>query len=102
MAVTREDVLHVASLVRLGISDERAEQFTSQLNTILGHMDVLAKVDVKKLEPVEGVGAESAPLRDDSGPSIKMETKLADFAPAVRDGFLLVPRLSTHETAAES
>jgi aspartyl-tRNA(Asn)/glutamyl-tRNA(Gln) amidotransferase subunit C len=102
MAVTREDVQHVAALARLAITDEHAEQFTAQLNTILGHMDVLARVDTDKLEPVAGVGAERAPTQEDRGPSVKLDRPISEFAPSVRDGFFLVPRLSTHEAAEES
>jgi aspartyl-tRNA(Asn)/glutamyl-tRNA(Gln) amidotransferase subunit C len=102
MAVTRDDVKHVAALARLGITDERADQLTAQLNTILGHMDVLARVDTNRMEPVVGIGADSAPLAEDVGPSVPLETPIAGFAPMARDGFFVVPRLSTHETAEES
>lgn len=102
MAVTRDDVRHVAALARLGMTEERADAFTAQLNTILRHMDVLSKVDTRKLEPVVGIGAESAPLQPDAGPSVKLERALHHFAPSLRDGFFLVPRLDTHDTADES
>lgn len=102
MAVTREDVKHVAALARLGMTDERATEFTAQLNTILGHMDVLSRVDTKSLEPVVGIGAERASLAPDAGPPVKLERPREDIAPAMRDGFFLVPRLSTHETSEES
>lgn len=102
MAVTRDDVKHVAALARLAITDERAVEFTTQLNGILRHMDVLQRVDTKKLEPVVGVGAESAPLRPDSGPPLKLERSIEEIAPSVRDGFFVVPRLSTHEAAEGS
>lgn len=101
MAVTPQDVKHVAALARLGMTDERAAAFTAQLNTILGHMDVLAKVDTKKLEPVIGVGAAGMPLREDQGPPVAMERTLDEMAPSRRDGFFLVPRLDTHEVADE-
>ena len=102
MAVTVDDVKHVAALARLGITDDRAEQFTAQLNTILGHMEVLSRVDTEKLEPVVGVGAKTIPLQPDAGPPVSLERKIEEIAPAVRDGFFLVPRLSTHDTAEES
>lgn len=101
MAVSREDVKHVAALARLSMTEERAEQFTAQLNTILGHMDVLSRIDTEKMEPVVGIGAERAPLQEDKGPSVKLERPIAEIAPSVRDGFFLVPRLSTHEAAEE-
>jgi aspartyl-tRNA(Asn)/glutamyl-tRNA(Gln) amidotransferase subunit C len=102
MAVSRADVKHVAALARLGLTDERADQFTAQINTILRHMEVLSKVNTERLEPVVGVGAERAPLQEDRGPSVRLETPIEELAPEVRDGFFLVPRLATHETAEES
>ena len=102
MAVTREDVQHVAALARIGLSDERALSLVAVLNTILGHMEVLSKVDTSRLEPVVGVGAEGLPLQRDKGPSVPLARDLDDFAPSLRDRFLLVPRLATHETAEES
>jgi aspartyl-tRNA(Asn)/glutamyl-tRNA(Gln) amidotransferase subunit C len=101
MAVTRDDVKHVANLARLGLSDARADTLVSELNAILGHMDALSRVDTARIEPVVGVGAESPPLQEDEGPSVSLERDLTAIAPSMRDGFFLVPRLSTHETAAE-
>jgi aspartyl-tRNA(Asn)/glutamyl-tRNA(Gln) amidotransferase subunit C len=102
MAVTREDVRHIAALARLAMPDDRAEQITAQLNTILGHMDVLARVDTKKMEPVVGVGADTAPLQPDEGPSVPLQRSISELAPGMRDGFFIVPRLSTHESAEET
>jgi aspartyl-tRNA(Asn)/glutamyl-tRNA(Gln) amidotransferase subunit C len=101
MAVTREDVRHVATLARVGLSDARAASLVAELNTILGHMEVLSRVDTSRLEPVVGVGAGGLLLQDDRGPAVALTRELKEFAPSIRDGFLLVPRLATHETAEE-
>jgi len=97
VAVTLDDVRHIAALARLGLTDERAQSLVAELNTILEHMDVLSKVDTKGVEPVAGIGAAGLPLRPDVGPSIPLSHERETFAPSMRDGFFLVPRLSTHE-----
>ena len=97
MAVTLDDVRHIAALARLGLTDERAQSLVAELNTILEHMDVLSKVDTKGIEPVAGIGAAGLPLRPDVGPPIPLAHEREAFAPSMRDGFFLVPRLSTHE-----
>jgi aspartyl-tRNA(Asn)/glutamyl-tRNA(Gln) amidotransferase subunit C len=102
MAVTLEDVRHVAALARVGLSEPRAASLVAELNTILGHMDVLSRVDTSRLDPEVGVGTGAQVLADDRGPSVALTRKLEDFAPSVRDGFLLVPRLATHETTEGS
>ena len=102
MAVTIDDVRHVAALARLGLSDERAAALVHEMNTILGHMDALSAVDTGGVDPSAGVGAGGLPVRSDSSTPVPLARSLDAFAPAVRDGFLLVPRLSTHDTTEEA
>lgn len=102
MAVTREDLLHVASLARLAIADEDIPRLVDELNGILRHMDVLARVKTEGIAAAEGVGDEAMPLRVDGGPPYPLARAPVQFAPAMRDGFFLVPRLSTHDDAGGS
>lgn len=101
MSVTIDDVRHIASLARLGLDESRAASLVAQLNTILEHMSVLQKVDVAGVEPMAAVGSEGLPLRADQGPPIPLAESPSSFAPEMREGFILVPRLSTHEDAEE-
>ena len=98
MAVTRDDVRHVAGLARLGIPEDALGAYVEQLNSILAHMEALARV------PTSSVGADETPgmlLRDDRVGAVPLARALDRFAPLVREGFLLVPRLATHEDAGE-
>ena len=95
-AVTVDDVRHVASLARLGLTDERARELTKDLNTILEHMSVLAKVKTGGVGEAAGVGAAGMRLRKDQGPPIPLEETPQAFAPEMRGGFFIVPRLATH------
>jgi len=102
MAVTIDDVRHIAALARLGLTDERAHSLVGELNAILAHMDVLSRVDTSGVEAIANLGVERAPLRDDEPPSVALQHPIPDFAPKTRDGFFLVPRLSTHEDAGDA
>ena len=102
MSVTIDDVKHVAHLARLGMPDARAAELVVELNNILGHMAVLEKVDTRGVAEAAGVGAAGMPLRADAGPPIPLARALDDFAPAVRDGLILVPRLASHEDSTEA
>lgn len=101
MAVSLDDVRHIAALARLGLTDDRAQALTAELNTILGHMDALARVDTSAVA-ADDASAPGMPLRADAGPPDALARRPDAFAPSVRDGFLLVPRLATHETGEES
>jgi len=100
MAVTRDDVKHIAALARLAIPEERVPELVAQLNGILAHMDVLRDVDVSAAAP-PAFGSAPTPLRRDEGPPIQLAAPRESFAPSMRDGFFLVPRLATHESEDE-
>ena len=102
MAVTREDVLHIAELARLGVDAASADELTSELSAILAHMDVLSQVDTSSVPTTAGVGPGGTPLRPDVGVPPLMKGTLESFAPSMRDGFFIVPRLATHEDPSES
>jgi aspartyl-tRNA(Asn)/glutamyl-tRNA(Gln) amidotransferase subunit C len=99
-AVTVQDVRHVAMLARLGLGEERARELTKDLNTILEHMDVLSRVDTTGVAEASGMGPTGMRLRDDKGPPTPLAEPPAAFAPEMRDGFFVVPRLSTHEDSS--
>jgi aspartyl-tRNA(Asn)/glutamyl-tRNA(Gln) amidotransferase subunit C len=102
VSVTVDDVRHIAGLARLGLDPERIPSLVAELNRILQHMDVLSAVPSRPEQRVTGVSAGGMPLRVDVGPQIPLARTRDEFAPAMRDGFFIVPRLSTHEDAAES
>jgi aspartyl-tRNA(Asn)/glutamyl-tRNA(Gln) amidotransferase subunit C len=102
MAVTRDDVLHIAELARLGIDAARADELTKELSAILAHMEVLSQVDTASVTTTAGVGTEGTPFRPDVGVPPLMRGTLESFAPLMRDGFFIVPRLATHEDPSES
>ena len=97
MSVTEREVRHVAALARLGIDAETIPTIAAELNGILGHMEVLSRVETSEIAAVTGVGAAGTPLRVDGGNQIPLARPRESFAPSMRDGFLLVPRLATHE-----
>lgn len=101
MAVSESDVRHIAGLARLGLEPARIPSLVGELNTILSHMDALSRVKTEGVLEATGVGTGGMPLRDDTGPKIPLERPLEAFAPQVKDGFILVPRLATHEAAGD-
>ena len=99
MAVTPNDVRHIAQLARLGVAEDRLPALVTQLNGILEHMQVLSEVNV----PTDALSSDAGPgmpLRDDESNPIPLERGRDAFAPAMRDGFFLVPRLATHGASA--
>ena len=96
MSVSRDDVRRIAALARLGVPDERIDALVEELSGILDHVDVLAAVPTP---PADGEAAGMA-LAPDEPPSVPLARTREDFAPRMRDGFFLVPRLASHDDGA--
>jgi aspartyl-tRNA(Asn)/glutamyl-tRNA(Gln) amidotransferase subunit C len=90
MALTIEEVKHVAHLARLRLSDEELEKMRADLSNILGYIDMLKEVDVADVAPTAQVTDLFNVMRDDeTRPSLPREDVLAN-APDQRDGMFRV------------
>lgn len=63
--LTRDDVLKLARLARLTITDEEIEKYRKELSEILGYVEQLSKVDVTGLEPTTQVTGLKNVTRED-------------------------------------
>lgn len=52
MAVTKNDVEHIAKLAKLEIKEYEINEFTSQLNQVLEYVDKLNELDTENVEPL--------------------------------------------------
>ena len=65
MAITREDVRHIALLARLPLSSDEEVAFTEQLDHILVHFKRLDNLDTSAVEPTAHIAPMATPFRDD-------------------------------------
>jgi aspartyl-tRNA(Asn)/glutamyl-tRNA(Gln) amidotransferase subunit C len=90
LPISREEVLHVATLARLRLSDDEIALFGEQLGDILQHIETLAELDLSGVAPAAQVIPLTNVLRDDATrPSLPRDDVLAN-APMHEDGFLRV------------
>ena len=91
MAISDEDVLHVARLARLTLSDDEVKRTAEQLSAILGHVDALRELDLTGVPPTaHALQMENVTRPDKPRPSWPRDEVLAG-APAVQDGMFRVP-----------
>jgi aspartyl-tRNA(Asn)/glutamyl-tRNA(Gln) amidotransferase subunit C len=89
--IDREQVLHVARLARLELSDEEVDRMSAELSGILGHIETIGALDLEGVPPTSHVVPMTNALRaDEPRPSLERDVALAS-APAVRDGGFEVP-----------
>ena len=91
MALTIEEVRHIARLARLRLTPEEERRYAEQLSAILDYFARLARVDTSAIPPTTSMSAFPAPLRTDDVQASLPRRRSLDNAPAAEDGFFRVP-----------
>ena len=92
MAITREEVLHVAKLARLDLTEDEVERLTVQLGAILEAVSKVSELDLSDVPPT------SHPLElvndfgeDEPRPSLSLDQAFANAPRRERDLFRVPP-----------
>jgi aspartyl-tRNA(Asn)/glutamyl-tRNA(Gln) amidotransferase subunit C len=90
--IDREQVLHVARLARLSLSEEEVERFQRELSTILDHIETINEIEgLEEVEPTSHVVDVENVLRADEPRSSWPRDKVLEQAPDVAEGGFRVP-----------
>ncbi len=93
MALTLEQVRHVATLARLALTPEEEQRFATQLSAVLDAVAQLQALDVEAVEPTSHATLAASLLREDATrPSLPPEKSLAN-APAKAGTSFAVPKI---------
>ena len=88
MAISRQDVLHVAKLAKLRLEDAEIEPIMADLGKILGYVELLNELDTSGVPPMSHVTVTQSPLRDDRvHPVVTTDEVLAEAPRRSGDGF---------------
>ena len=91
--ISREDVVHVARLARLELSETEIERMREQLNGILRYIDKLKELDVGGVEPTShAVPLVNVMREDEVAPPFAQDAMLAN-APDRVAALFRVPRI---------
>ncbi len=93
MPVSREDVEYVARLARIELTEQEKDTLTSQLSSILDHIEKLNELDIEGVEPTFHVLDVTNVFREDEVRASLPTEEIMKNAPA-RDGdFFKVPKI---------
>lgn len=98
MKIAREDVLHVAELAHLELSDAEVDLYRQQLDSILAYIDKLNELDTAQVEPMAQSmagteGAEDHALRDDVVAASDVAEAVLAIAPDPSKPYFRVPKV---------
>lgn len=92
--LTRDDVLKLARLARLDITEEEIESYRKELSAILDYVAQLDNVDITGLEPTSQVTGLKNVMREDQVQDYGVSPEdLLRLAPKTQDGHIKVNRM---------
>ena len=89
--IEREQVLHVAKLSRLKLSEEEVERMAGELSAVLDHVERISALDLDGVEPTTHVVELENVLRADEPRASLPRERALEPAPDPADGFFRVP-----------
>lgn len=89
--IDREQVLHVARLARLELSEAEIEKMSSELSSILDHIETISELDLENVEPTSHVVEVENVLRADEPRESWPRERILELAPDPADGGFRVP-----------
>jgi len=89
----REEVLKLAKLSRLSVSEEEIPAMKAHLDNMLNHLETLKALDLSNVEPMTGVENDATILREDVPvQGFSLEQAFAN-APAVENDHFAIPKV---------
>ena len=93
MSFDRKDVIKIAHLARLDITEAEVAATTESLSRILGLIEQMNAVDTKTVAPMAHPQDAALRLRDDRVTEPDQRDKFQKVAPATEAGLYLVPKV---------
>jgi aspartyl-tRNA(Asn)/glutamyl-tRNA(Gln) amidotransferase subunit C len=94
--IDRDQVLHVAKLARLKLTDEEVERMSGELSTILDHIETIGELDLSDVAPTSHVVQLENVLREDVPRPCLPREKALEQAPDASDEGFRVPSPAAH------
>jgi aspartyl-tRNA(Asn)/glutamyl-tRNA(Gln) amidotransferase subunit C len=90
MKLSREEVLHIALLARLGLTDKEVDRLSEQLSNILENFEILQQVDTTDIPPTaQSISLQNVTSDDEVVSSLPPNEVLAN-APQKEEDFFRV------------
>ena len=96
--IERAEVLHIAKLARLKLTENEIELFQKQLNDCLEAFRQISELDTSNVRPMQHIlDLHNVTRPDEPRPSLPVDQALRN-APCRRDGFFEVPAVFEHQS----
>lgn len=85
--ITKEEVQHIASLARIGMSKQETEKMAIEMSAVLEWIDQLKEADVTGVEPTAHITGMENRLRQDMMNEFHDKKEIIKLFPEEKDGY---------------
>lgn len=93
MSITKKDVLHVADLARLALTEKEIDLYTGQLQRILSYVEKLSELNTEGVPPTTTTVPPETAYRDDRVTASLTQEEALRNAPSSERGCFKVPKI---------
>ena len=98
MAISREEVLHVAKLARLALTEEELERLGGQLDAILDAVSKVSELDLSDVPPTSHpLDLVNVLAEDEPRPSLPLDEVFANAPERDGDAFRVLPTATVED-----
>ena len=93
MSISKEEIIHIAKLACLNLSDEEIEKYTKDMQEILEFANMINKVDTNGMDETIGANEKFNALRKDEVIEFENKDMLLQNAPSQDEGMFRIPKV---------
>lgn len=91
--ISLEEVRHMAALSKLILNEEEEKLFARQFGDILGHVDILSRVNTDGIAPLYSPALQPEETREDFARDIRTRSEVLENAPETDGECFMAPRI---------
>ena len=93
MTISKEEIMHIANLADLNLTDKEIEGYAKDMNEILEFANTLNSVDTTEAKETIGTNSKYNVFRKDEVKNFENREKLLQNAPSSEDGMFHIPKV---------
>lgn len=93
MAISKEEIIHIAKLASLNLSDEEIERYTGDMQEILEFANMINNVNTEGMNETVAANEKSNALRKDEVVDFENRELLLKNAPSQDEGMFRIPKV---------
>lgn len=91
--ITKNEIIHIAKLAMLNLSDAEIERYTNDMQEILGYAEMINNIDTSEINETIGATEQKNVFRKDEVNQLETKEELLSNAPSQDEGMFRIPKV---------